>query len=110
MCEPSSATLTGASMERVSAEGACLPGAELVARATKGQFQDVDAERACFEGAMLKNASFRAPNLPEPGRESQPDRCGSVRLISKVRISQVEFQRPADGLVLRLAEFEIAAF
>jgi uncharacterized protein YjbI with pentapeptide repeats len=108
------ATLTGASLERVKAEGACLAGAELsCVRASKGQFQHVDAERACFEGAMLKNASFRGAKLT--GTKFVRSNLVGVDLFSSeiadADFSQVEFQGARlDGLVLHVAEFRNCSF
>ncbi len=106
--------LTGASMERMSAECACLAGAQLSSvRASEGQFQTANAQRACFEGAFLKGASFRGANLTG-AQFSRANLAGSDLVSAEIEgadFSQVEFEGARlTGLALSSAEFRQCSF
>jgi uncharacterized protein YjbI with pentapeptide repeats len=108
------AKLAGASLERVNAEGACLASAELsCVHASKGRFQSVDAQLACFEGAMLKNASFIGAKL-SGARFVRSNLVGADLFSAEIEgadFSQAELQGARlDGLVLHSAEFRNCSF
>jgi len=108
------ATLSGASLERVNAEEACLVGTDLSsARAAHGQFPTVNAERASFEGAMLKHASFQGADLGSANfaRADLTRANFTLAEIENAVFSQAQLRHARlNGLALRLADFRQCNF